>query len=487
MRTKSTFLLSLLFLFLSAMAFSQARLPVVIGHKQGFYSKQLNENRQLWIYTPDQTAYTPDLGRKYPVLYVLDGDAHFCSVVGMVQQLSQANNLIPEMIVVGLPNTNRTRDLVPSSRKDSNFISFLEQELFPYIETNYPAAPYRTLIGHSLGGLLAIDILAQRPELFHSYIAIDASLWYNNLKFAKAAQASLPKPGRPARSLFLGIANTVPEALKGKDFQQDRTFSTLHIRSLFDFDRFLAESKPDSLRYAKQYYEKETHSSVPLICTYDGLRFIFDFYPSRITEKEYLDTGVVFPDRFRQYYRSMSEQMGYAHLPTASSLRYLAFEALGKRQYAKAEAFFRYHMEAYPSSYKALEDYGDYLLNRKDTAKALEWYAKALDQRKDTGLVVKVRMLRGGTGFTVAPATLQDYAGYYLLEGSGVTLQIYTKEGKLWTKVPGQADGELLPLARDLFTSRDNPSYRTRFHRTGKRITGFRSDQPNGIFNAQRK
>ena len=135
--------------------------------------------------------------QRYPVVYLLDGDAHFYSVAGMIHQLSEVNGntLFPEMIVVGIPNTDRMRDLTPthsptgytgdstgvgSSGGGEIFMSFIEKELIPYIDSLYPTAPYKVFIGHSLGGLTVINALLHHTRLFNSYIAIDPSMWWQN-------------------------------------------------------------------------------------------------------------------------------------------------------------------------------------------------------------------------------------------------------------------------------------------------------------------
>ena len=77
---------------------------VIIGTIDSVYSGILNEQRKIWVYTPDMTSGNRDTSQHYPVLYVLDGDGHFPSVVGMIQQLSQVNgnSVYPEMIIVGI-------------------------------------------------------------------------------------------------------------------------------------------------------------------------------------------------------------------------------------------------------------------------------------------------------------------------------------------------------------------------------------------------
>jgi len=93
------------------------------------------------------------------------------------------NTIFPEMIIVGIPIKDRFRDLTPSCDSSisqtsggyNNFISFVEKELFPYINSTYPTAPYKIFIGHSLGGLTVVNTLMKFPGLFDSYIAIDPS------------------------------------------------------------------------------------------------------------------------------------------------------------------------------------------------------------------------------------------------------------------------------------------------------------------------
>ena len=82
---------------------------IVIGTIDTLHSSILNENRPIWVHVPGSSPNNIYSPTRYPVIYLLDGDAHFDYVVGMMHQLSQINgNMIcPEMIVVGIPNTDR--------------------------------------------------------------------------------------------------------------------------------------------------------------------------------------------------------------------------------------------------------------------------------------------------------------------------------------------------------------------------------------------
>ena len=154
---------------------------IKIGRVDTVYSEILKEKRPVLIYSPsyDTTYFTKP---QFPVLYVLDGSGHFDELVTMIRQMSvnNGNTALPQMIIVGITNTqgHRTRDLTPSNTSmdpasggGELFTSFIEKELIPYIDKNYATAPYRTFMGHSLGGLMVINTLLKHTELFNAYIA----------------------------------------------------------------------------------------------------------------------------------------------------------------------------------------------------------------------------------------------------------------------------------------------------------------------------
>ena len=97
---------------------------IVFGHKEVLYSDILKEDREIWIHLPESAQSISKNLSKYPVLYLLDGPGHFYSVTGMIKQLSttNGNTIVPEMIIVAIPNTNRARDLTPT-RVDIDFFT----------------------------------------------------------------------------------------------------------------------------------------------------------------------------------------------------------------------------------------------------------------------------------------------------------------------------------------------------------------------------
>ena len=221
---------------------------IVIGTIDTINSSILNEKRPIWVYKPNNalTRNNSDSLKQYPVVYLLDGDLHFASVVGILEHLSD-NNICPEMIVVGIPNTNRLRDLTPS--RDSaysktsgggsdNFISFMNKELVPYIDSIYPTAPYKMLIGHSIGGLTVINTLINFPEIFNSYVAIDPSMWWDNQISLKEAKIALYNNQFENKRLFLAIAKVKIKGMDTTSVRTDTTRSTIHIRSILKLSEF---------------------------------------------------------------------------------------------------------------------------------------------------------------------------------------------------------------------------------------------------------
>ena len=226
--------------------------PITIGHIDSLNSEILGESRDLWIYIPESSQLPENVDVTYPVVYLLDGSAHFHSVSGMLHFLGSrgGNTEVPEMVVVAIPNTDRLRDLTLTHTEGTSgggkeFLSFIETELVPYIEETYPVTNYRTFIGHSLGGLTVIDALFTMPELFQNYVAIDPSLWWDEQVLLKRSEAMLNELNLNGKSLFIGVANTMLGRTTYDTVREDVDPSTMHIRSILEFVQ-LAEAAIDN-------------------------------------------------------------------------------------------------------------------------------------------------------------------------------------------------------------------------------------------------
>ncbi|MEP7144235.1 MAG: alpha/beta hydrolase-fold protein, partial [Ferruginibacter sp.] len=191
-----TFFYSITILLFSFCAQAQENNPFTIGFEKSAPSKILGEQRKVWIHIPNSNGGNENTGRGgYPVIYLLDGDANFNSIVSLTEFMSTAG-LCPPMIVVGILHPARMTDLTFGTDKETpgvvgrgeKFMLYVEKELMPYIESNYPTASYRTFIGHSVGGLTVVHTLIHHPDLFNAYVSLDGALWWNNQQIVTEAK-----------------------------------------------------------------------------------------------------------------------------------------------------------------------------------------------------------------------------------------------------------------------------------------------------------
>lgn len=373
-------LLSLLLLFLFTTAFSQD--SITIGSKHRIFSKALNEEGTFWVYLPPDYSNSKFAPAKYPVVYLLDAESNFHSFTGIQQSLAKGPYaMIPQIIVVGITNTNRTRDLTPTdanrqaffdkSKKmfnqsggNKNFIAFLEKELRPYIDSNYRTSGYNLLNGHSFGGLTATNILLNHTELFNSYIIIDPSLWWDNEVMIKKADSIFNKKDFKQRSIYVAMANKI-------NIPQDTT--TDMARGIRKFEKLLQDKKTKNLRWDFKYYENEDHGTIPIPAEYDGLRFIFKEHLVQVKQ------AVQNPSLVEKQYTKLSQETGFTFIPTENYLDWMGNYCLDIERPEQAIVFFKWAQQYYPSSKNvsiSLEKAYLKSKDKKDTEKTLKKDAK---------------------------------------------------------------------------------------------------------------
>ncbi len=177
-------------------------------------SRAVGEARRINVYTPP--AYRASPATKFPVLYMPDGgiDEDFPHVVNTVDSLI-ALRVIRPVIVVGIPNTQRRRDLTGPTRVHSDstiapkvggsaaFRRFVREELIPAIDTRYRTTEERGLIGESLAGLFVVETFLLEPSAFTHYIAFDPSVWWNGGAMVDSSAAMINALDGKRRTLFL--------------------------------------------------------------------------------------------------------------------------------------------------------------------------------------------------------------------------------------------------------------------------------------------
>ena len=194
-------------LFIGCANSSQKKDPIPVHDEFKIESKQVGETRTINVWTPPEYKTSTD---SLPVMYMADGgiiDEDFPHIANTIAELIKSKS-IPPMILIGIANTQRRRDLTGSTEIDTDkeiapvfggsekFRAFIKEELFPEINKRYRTTSQKSIIGESLSGLFVVETFFLSPDMFDNYIAFDPSIWWNNhylVRTAKEHLASFPK------------------------------------------------------------------------------------------------------------------------------------------------------------------------------------------------------------------------------------------------------------------------------------------------------
>jgi uncharacterized protein len=326
-----------------------------IPQKLSLHSSILSEDRLIWIRTPP--GY--DQGKSpFPVLYLTDGPNHINEIGSTIDFLVE-NGRMPPLIVVGIGNTDRTRDLTPTHWDQKNpdgtietnptsgggdrFIDFIQKELMPEVEKEYRTAPYRIFAGHSYGGLLAIHILITRPDMFNAYIAVSPSLQWDDLRTVRQAKDFFAAHTELDKTLFFSLANEgdTPSSM-GDGFQQ--------------FQKILKSRAPKDFRWDSARYHDEDHGSTVLRAHYAGLRTVFADWQFQ-SDPTGLPVGGL--DGLEKHSRELSERYGYPVPVPEDLLNGFGYRLMEAKKFDEAIAVFRRNVALHPSSAHVYDSLGE--------------------------------------------------------------------------------------------------------------------------------
>jgi predicted alpha/beta superfamily hydrolase len=336
-------------------------------------SKVLGENRTLWVHLPiDYNSST----NTYPVLYLLDGDSHFKYTAELVNYLADYDmDRTPDIIVVGVVNIDRGRDLMPRHPHNANgvidssrvladtgagkFLRFLKDEVVPYINNNYRVQPYNILAGHSLAGLFAFYAKEAAPDLFQANILISPAINGVNDKLLADFKPFLKSHQQIKGKLFITIGNE----------------NTQRVDSLV---QQLTHIAPKTLSWDFKKYEDENHFSVTYKSLFDGLKFIYknwfvDFYGA-----SKMSAGDIM-----QRYKQLSDEFGYVIKPTEAFLNNCGYNQMGLGNVDNAIDIFRQNVNDHPASANAYDSLGEAYMKKGETTLAIKNYEKSLSLNPD--------------------------------------------------------------------------------------------------------
>jgi predicted alpha/beta superfamily hydrolase len=352
--------------------------PIEIGQEITIHSKVLDEDRIIFVRTPDGFGES----RRHPVLYLTDGRAQFLHTAATVRFLAR-NGLMPEMIVVGITNTDRTRDLTPTradwiqpdgsvrefptSGGADRFLDFVEQELVPFIEERYHPQPYRVLAGHSFGGLLAVHVLLSRSDLFGAYISVSPALAWDNDLVIRQAKEFLSGHSRLDKTLIVTVGGTEDRQMQG---------------GVAALKKVVKGHTPEGFVFESKTFVGDDHDSVVLASHLFGLRKIFEGWRPALDPNTRRVLGGL--EGLQAHYARFSKRLGYEVLPPEAMVNLQGYVSMGAGDTEEAIALFELNVANYPESANAYDSLGEGLEAAGRLKEALISYQKAIEQGEKT-------------------------------------------------------------------------------------------------------
>lgn len=351
-------------------------------------SAVLGESREYLIHLPPSYEDPEIEPRSYPVLLLLDGEAYTPTMAGILHFMASEavyTFQVPEMIIVGIPHPDRRRDLTPvpgtkmvdgsplagSERTGGGeaLLEFLRDELMEEVDKRWRTLPFRVLIGHSTGGLLAVWDLTSKNPVANAHIAIDPSLWWSD---AAAHERIRRLTKKTTERWMLYLAQAGHSSITGVD-------DDAHSRALDEAIVEFKKARGDSLFLFRRFSE-DAHDTVALPAFIRGLEFIFNGYRP--------DFGAFFedPDRIESHYDALASRIGFELPPPENLIAMLAGWAASSGDLDKSLRFRQIAVNVHPESWPACEALCHALLEIGDPAAArgaVETFLKSVPGHRD--------------------------------------------------------------------------------------------------------
>lgn len=334
---------------------------VIIGQRLAFQSQHLGESRTIYLRLPEKYE---ESAKRYPVLYILDGGDYFVPFAGMVQYMNYFD-MMPEMIIAAIAHGDRLKEFTftksndwPTSGGAETFRKFLAEELVPYIDDYYRTHPFRIVVGHSLGGLFAVETLVRSAKLFQATLAFSPSLYWDQFKWLKNADSMFE--GKSSWKHFLFISS------EPKDEEQT---------GYLDQFRKLAESAaPKDFIYKYKLYPEENHGSVAFPALYQCLKELFQGWPF---PGEAWKEG---PEKVKAHFRALTDRFGCeVPIPEEFLIGHAAHGLQRHEAPDEAIKLLELCLTLYPESANAYEGLGEAYEWKGKVEEAKKFYEKALE------------------------------------------------------------------------------------------------------------
>ncbi|NAS30769.1 hypothetical protein GTQ40_07280 [Flavobacteriaceae bacterium R38] len=303
---------------------------IVIGESISIFSEALDEDRDLLITLPKNYQRNT---HSYPVIIVLDAEYLF-ELTNSIVKIKVSRNEMPESIVVGIPNSlNKRYDMAmklsyPDGRtffgnadgkKIKDYLTFFDQELFPFLQKNYRVNNHKSIIGMSPTFGPVLEAFWAKPNMFDGYIVLAAELAITTTSGQTVQERvlqAIQDKKRSKSAIYIGKAG---DDLKRRPKEEALAYVELNQK--------LENTANPNINYKIEILENENHYGMSISGIEHGLETIYPFTTWNIPYREFWNSENP-ADEIEKFYNNLSDQYGFEILPLEDSF-YAAQNLLG--------------------------------------------------------------------------------------------------------------------------------------------------------------
>ena len=340
---------------------------------RSIHSQSIGTAMQLQVYLPQ--SYFSNT-KDYPVVYVLDGQWFFFNGVG-IQETLRGENVMPEMIVVGVDFRNRPfRDsLLQSNLK--GVVLLVRDEVPDFINTNYRTSKEQVLFGWEQNAAIVCEALLTEKSPFLGAIA-------SNGGFANEQMLSNQHASKGVKK-YLFIANS--------------QYDVYTRASGYELVNQLEKHPLNNLEWTFQSFDDEVHESLPYVSLYRGLRYFYHNYSAYIIADTPEFTARGGMPELKRYFQERGERFGLDTAVSASTKNMLIWLAWKQDDFESFQYFMDEFEEVlttrrYASAYWQ-HRLGSYYLANDHFQEAIQYFTKGIEQYPDRAYLSAMYAKRG--------------------------------------------------------------------------------------------
>jgi len=340
--------------------------PISIGDNYTISSKVLNQDREIQIYLPDSYASST---QQYPVLYILDGQWFFVNGVS-IQKSLRTPGAIPEMIVVGIKNSNPLRRTL-FSKESEKFTNFLKNEVVQFVDSNFRTTAERVIYGWEAAAYYLSELVLKESNIFSGAIITDGGV----------ASEKTVKEFSSDKSIYLYISNSKRDIY--------------YIASTEKFNKRLKKHQPKNLIWKYELFNDEVHETMPHLSMYKGIKYYYHNYDALVFEsiQEYIDKGGI--PYITSFLAEREQRFGKDDSIYESTQNSLIWLGLNRNNFK----YFCFFMEEfkdvlttkrYTNAYWQ-NKFGQFYLKHKDYKNAIKYFNTGLTKYPNTNFDVAMK------------------------------------------------------------------------------------------------